>query len=58
MENVAKLVKGKIPVNTPCPFKDECSSAKNKTCAHKGLEHTVSFSCGYARAFQIFKRLD
>jgi len=50
---MAQLVKGKIPANTVCPYRDQCPSASNGDCGHKGKEHTVPYSCGYARLFKI-----
>lgn len=48
-----KLVQGKIPVGTVCPFRSMCNYAKNNDCGHKGVEHTVAYSCGAARLFNI-----
>ena len=48
------LVNGKIPAQTVCPFRIACPEALSNQCSHKGVEHTVPFSCGYARAFEIF----
>jgi hypothetical protein len=53
---MTKLVNGLIPVGTECPFRSECTEAQNGNCAHKGKEHIVNFSCGYARLIDIFKR--
>lgn len=50
------LVEGRIPANTVCPFRQECNEAKNGDCGHLGVEHTVAYSCGYARLFNIFTR--
>lgn len=47
------LVDGKIPANTPCPYTDRCDPNK-EFCHHKGVDHQVPFSCGFARAFEIF----
>lgn len=51
-----KLVEGKIPVGTVCPFRAQCSSAVNGTCGHLSENHTVAYSCGYARLFNIMQR--
>jgi hypothetical protein len=50
------LVEGKIPAQTVCPFREQCTEAQNGHCAHKGTEHTVPFSCGYARLINTFQR--
>ncbi len=51
-----KLVNGRIPIGQECPFRDQCHEAANGDCAHQGAEHTVAFSCGYARLFDIMGR--
>lgn len=48
----SQLVNGRIPPHQPCPFTSQCPS-HGGTCHHKGVEHTVAFSCGYARAFDL-----
>jgi len=53
MKNSSKLVNGKIPKNTTCPFLKDCLSP---TCPHKGVNHSIEFSCGYARAFDLLHR--
>jgi hypothetical protein len=53
---MSQLVEGNIPSNTVCPFRVECSSASNGQCHHQGLSHSVPFSCGFARLFEIFKK--
>ena len=50
------LVNGKIPAGTECPYRTICTEAQNGNCGHKGKEHTVPYSCGYARMFKIFER--
>lgn len=50
-----KLVQGKIPAYTVCFWRSQCPSAQNNTCHHKGINHAVPFSCGFARAFKIFQ---
>lgn len=49
----SKLDNGKIPAHTVCPFRDQCGFVEAGTCHHKGTEHTVQFSCGAARAYDI-----
>lgn len=46
------LVDGKIPPHTPCPFRDKCGAG---ICYHKGTEHTVAFSCAFARGFAMLR---
>jgi len=53
---MTQLVNGRIPANTVCPYRDECPSAANGDCGHKGVEHTVAYSCGFARLFNTFQR--
>jgi hypothetical protein len=50
-----QLVQGKIPAFTDCPFRARCPSGTNGKCAQQGVNHPVPFSCGFARAFEIFK---
>lgn len=49
----SNLTKGKIPAHTECPFKTECPYPKLEQCGHKGVKHTVDYSCGLARLFDI-----
>lgn len=51
-----KLVAGKIPAHTECPFRANCPMAANNTCHHKGTEHNRDFSCGAARAYDLIER--
>lgn len=46
---MSKLIDGRIPPKTECPFKDRCNQAS--VCKHNGIEHTCAFSCGLARLF-------
>ena len=55
MTNIIKLVDGKIPANTLCPFKEKCDP-KGDFCHHKGTEHQVPFSCAFARGFEITQK--
>lgn len=47
------LVNGKIPKGTVCPFRVICEAAKNGSCYHRGPEHTVEYSCGSARWYNL-----
>ena len=49
------LVNGRIPAGQECPYRTECTEAQNGHCGHQGVNHTVPYSCGYARLFKIFK---
>ena len=49
----SKLVDGKIPEHTVCPFREKCEIAISGNCNHNGVEHTVSFSCASARGFDL-----
>ena len=51
-----KLINGKIPVGVECPYKEKCAEDLMGNCAHRGKEHTVAFSCGYARLFAIMEK--
>lgn len=51
---MTELVNGKIPANTKCPYQAKCVAKQDDTCGHRGVEHPVSYSCGFARAFKIF----
>jgi hypothetical protein len=44
---MAKLIEGFIPPRTICPFKNICQLSV--ICKHMGKQHTVQFSCAYAR---------
>lgn len=50
---MSKLVDGRIPARTVCPFRQECRSAESGTCYHDGLKHWRPYSCGTARAFDM-----
>lgn len=52
-----KLVDGKIPAGQECPYKDICPSVIDTTCGHKGTEHKLPYSCGYARLFKIMEKV-
>jgi hypothetical protein len=49
-----KLVNGKIPANTECPWKTKCGLVQG--CHHKGINHDIPFSCAAARGFEIMER--
>ena len=51
-----KLVNGRIPAHAPCPFRERCELFHACECQHKGELHTVDFSCGAARAFDLSER--
>jgi hypothetical protein len=50
---MVQLIEGKIPANTVCPYREQCTEAQNGNCGHYGVEHNVPYSCGYARLFKI-----
>jgi hypothetical protein len=50
------LVDGKILAGQVCPYRNQCPSAREGTCHHKGEQHNVPYSCGTARMFKIFGR--
>jgi len=52
---MTKLVDGLIPAHTECPYRTDCGDYGAKCCIQKGVDHTVDFSCGFARAFEISK---
>lgn len=52
---MSELEDGRIPPHTPCPYRDLCPSAQSGDCGHRGAEHTVAYSCGFARLFDVFK---
>ena len=56
MNITTKLVEGKIPAGTPCPFRSLCRDAP-ANCNHRGEQHPIPYSCGTARAFDIFLSL-
>lgn len=52
--NLSKLVNGKIPEKTECPFKKECPTIN--LCKHNGINHPCVFSCATARFLDIKQR--
>jgi hypothetical protein len=55
--SISKLVQGKIPVKTVCPFKDRCAFQAADQCNIKGGgENTKDFSCAVARAYDLIDR--
>lgn len=50
---MSKLVNGRIPAGTDCPFRARCNIAERGECRHGGKNHKVDFSCGTARLFDI-----
>ena len=53
MSRLSLLKQGKIPADTVCPFRVKCHEAARGECKHRGYNHSVEFSCGYARAHDI-----
>lgn len=51
-----KLVNGRIPAHTECPYKSKCAIGLNDNCYHQGERHTCDFSCATARGFAIIER--
>lgn len=47
------LANGKIAAHQVCPWRIQCPQAQAGVCAHNGVKHTIEFSCGMARAFDI-----
>lgn len=54
---ISKLVDGKIPAHTVCPFRSTCDRVAFKFpdskkvycfCYHQGIEHTVNYTCSVA----------
>lgn len=54
MANIQKLVDGMIPAYSQCPFASACELKKVDNCGHQGERHSVPYSCGLARLFEIF----
>lgn len=50
---MTNLVDGRIPANTPCPFRGRCEVAQSNVCVHQGERHDCAFSCAIARAFDM-----
>lgn len=51
----SKLVWGKIPQGTECPFRIKCEIAQANQCHHHGVEHSIDFSCAVARGFDLLE---
>lgn len=49
----SKLVQGRIPIGQECPFKSQCPYVPAGDCGHQGIKHTVAYSCGTARLFDL-----
>lgn len=49
---------GRIPSHTECPFRKDCTIAKQNECKHEGLKHSVPFSCGAARLHDTIHRYE
>ena len=56
--NPSKLLAGKIPARTECPYVNICDIKAMGECNHQGINHTMSFSCGVARAYDICHRYE
>ena len=52
----SKLVNGLIPPHTTCPFAGKCADPDMGLCRHKGVYHTTTYSCGFARAYDLLGR--
>ncbi len=50
---MSKLINGRIPVGSDCPFATECAIKEEGDCKHKGVRHPVDFSCATARGFDM-----
>lgn len=53
---MTKLVDGRIPARTVCPFRDRCSIVASGSCHHLGIDCESQFSCAAARAFDLMER--
>lgn len=53
---MSKLVDGKIPAFTSCPFEGQCPVKQEGSCHHQGAQHEVAFSCAAARGFDIIEK--
>ncbi len=51
------LTQGMIPAHTACPYADKCPIKSAGECGHKGVEHSVEYSCGAARLYDSEARL-
>ena len=49
---ISRLMNGRIPAHTECPFKNICTYS----CHHVGVQHLVPFSCAMARLFDLDMR--
>lgn len=57
MTGISKLVQGKIPAHTVCPFKGQCAFFASSQCnIDGGGENTKDFSCAVARAYDLINR--
>lgn len=52
---MSKLVEGKIPAHTDCPFRTRCPFDEDNTCRQRGVDHNVDFSCASARAYDLIE---
>lgn len=51
-----KLIDGKIPAFTFCPFKEKCEIWELNNCLHLGNKHPCTFFCAVARTFEIIEK--
>ncbi len=52
---MSKLIDGRIPALTECPYRQQCPLAEN-ACRHLGAMHPVPFSCASARGYDLNER--
>lgn len=52
----SKLVDGLIPPHTTCPFAGKCADHDMGLCRHNGVYHATTYSCGFARAYDLLGR--
>ena len=52
---ILRLVEGKIPAYTACPWAQRCELKQSNACHHRGIEHAVPFSCAVARGFELIE---
>lgn len=54
---ITKLVAGRIPALTVCPFRAQCAYHANSQCnIDGGGTNTKDFSCAVARAYDLIQR--
>ena len=60
---MSKLVNGRIPAHTECPFRAQCGFAwpdenNEIRCHHRGVDHEVDFSCAFARGWAMVAKYE